>query len=326
MTITELAPQEFQTWDQYVRDHSFPESLAQTALWPGDFFIVAQRDEGGKILSGVRIDVRTLWLGKRMWWIRGQLKTQSSNLKTDDRNEMLLYLIEKARRENIVFIRFQSQPWDNLTMKQCIPPRFLFHVVDPEQTLMADLRFSEKELLAAMHPKTRYNIRLAEKRGITVGNGTLDEFYALYQATNRHKHLRGYSRDYFEKLLNVTAPLSTHILIARKKELPLASSFLVGFGTTCTYLFGGSSDRHRELMAPHLLHWESMRLAKRQGWEWYDFGGISDTNPLWHGITRFKRSFISSQTGREIDHGKTYDLVIQPRWYSLFSFVKRVMW
>lgn len=324
MPQTLLPPNEYTKWDQWVGTRTAPEPLTQTAYWPGEHFIMASKDEQGSIIEGARIDLRGLWLGKKIWWIRGDNRLKITDYNSHETNQLLELLINKAKKENVAFIRIQSAQPIALGEFRITDPQFLFHVRDPETTLLVDLSQPEETILASMRQKTRYNIRHAEKNGVTVREGTLDEFITLYRATNRRKHLGGYDRDYFEKILNLPAPILAYILIAQKDNMLLAAHLIARFGSTATYLFGGSSNTHRNLMGPHLLHWESMRRAKRDGYAWYDFGGISDTNPAWRDITRFKRGFVSSETGREVDHGKTYDIVLQSGWYACFAFIRRL--
>ena len=330
MNTVELPKQEFPTWDQFVKTQSDPV-LTQNSQWPGEYFIVAVKNDAGRIMGGARVDIKNLWLGKKMWWIRSitnypacrRLERQRlAGRQLPITNEIFKYIQMEAIKRNVVFVRIQSQQWSNETMEN-ITPRFLHHIADPEHTLAVNLSRPEAELFDSMHHKTRYNIRLAEKAGITVQPGTIDDFFNLYQATNQRKGIRGYSKEYVEKLAKLNDPVVANIMIAKQGSELLGANFLIGFGATMFYVFGGSSDTKRELMAPHLLHWESIRRAKQLGYLWYDMGGISDTNPDWSGITRFKRSFVSKQTGKEINAGKTRDLVISQWWYYVFAAIKR---
>ena len=239
--------------------------------------------------------------------------------------KILRYIQTNARKQNVVFIRIQSQQLSNEMIERAFPPKFLNHIADPEQTLAVNLTFPESELVESMHQKTRYNIRLAKKASVIIENGTLEQFLTLYNETNKRKGIRGYSKYYFEKLVRLTHPLAPTILIAKQGTELLSANFLIGFGTTMFYVFGGSSDTKRELMAPHLLHWESIRRGKQDGCQWYDMGGISDSNPDWRGITRFKRGFISPRTGKEIGSGKTVDVVVRQTWYRAFAIIKHAL-
>ena len=173
----------------------------------------------------------------------------------------------------------------------------------PEQiqfrnTLLIDLRPSEEELLAAMKPKWRYNVRLATRRGVTVRSGTstdLATFYALYQETSRRDGFLirpyPYYRTIWERFL---AARQGHLLLAEVEGTPVAGVFLLRFGPTAWYFHGASASRHRNLMPNHLLQWEAIRWARAQGCTTYDLWGAPDAlderDPMW-GVYRFKAGF-----------------------------------
>ena len=117
----------------------------------------------------------------------------------------------------------------------------------------------------------------------------------------------------FEKL----SPNYLKILVAEYQGQILAGMILTIFSDTTTYLHGGSASRLREAMAPYLLHWEAIKLAKSLGCSYYDFGGVTSgsAHPSWEGITRFKKSF----GGYEVSYPGTYDLVYSPIWYNVYK-------
>jgi len=351
--MTILSPQDYPEWDSFVQRHT--GSFLQTSGWPAEkFFVVAGRDDHGKMIGGCRVEERALWMGKAAWFVR-RMPVEISEPRAKSQTfleDIFHYLVEKAKQlGNVVMIRIQTQnDRFQITNKfqspnvKIIKPSFLFHAEDPKTTLMIDLLCSEDELRNEMHTKTRYNIRLAEKKGVVVRECLLDEFYELYGATNRRKGLKGYPKKYFENILKCQAAgCNQRVVAAYHNDVPLASNLLVCFGDTATYLFGGTSDEHRELMAPHLLHWECMKWAKANGYRWYDVWGINapgerfrssgggllghDTKIArdWDGITRFKKGFASGKTGKVVEYGETVDVVMNTFWYSLLSNIKRFL-
>ncbi|TSC71966.1 MAG: methicillin resistance protein [Parcubacteria group bacterium Gr01-1014_38] len=172
--------------------------------------------------------------------------------------------------------------------------------IQPKDTRVLDLTQSEDDLLRAMHPKTRYNIRLARRHGAVVAEETtprgLRIFFALASEVARRERFRYHPNHYYETLLQTLAPLAMlTVLIARHQDLPLAGSLLVHFGDTVTYAYGASSSRRKHVMAPHLLHWESILRAKAEGAARYDFFGVAPPGASvvhpWFGISRFKQGF-----------------------------------
>lgn len=201
--------------------------------------------------------------------------------------------------------------------------------VQPKNTLVVDLKKSEEELLAAMHSKARYNIRLAEKKGVRVRFSTAaadvrafgrmaDEMSAR---TAFHYHPLAYYLAQAEVLGRAGL---LEMAIAEWEGKPAAIHWLMTFGGATTYVHGASSDEHREVMAPHLLHWEAMKRAKAKGSQAYDFYGVAPKDAgsehAWAGITRFKEGF----GGKRVEYAGGYDYVKQPLLYELYNMMRRI--
>lgn len=169
----------------------------------------------------------------------------------------------------------------------------------PEATWLLDLHHTDEELLAAMHEKTRYNIRLAERKGVTihtVTNGAANQFLALQHQTAQRKGIHPHPDSYFRAmLLSLTPSGFATVSAASLANTILAVNIVFHFGDTTTYAHGASSDEGRNTMAPHLLQWHQICEAKKAGARWYDFGGVApagagESHP-WVGISRFKKGF-----------------------------------
>lgn len=189
----------------------------------------------------------------------------------------------------------------------------------PLRTLVMDLGLSEDKLLAQMKPKGRYNIRIAQKNGVEVarvapGDGS-DAFLDLYLPMVARNKFEGKDRDYFERLFYALAEYrSGDVFLARHGGRILAAAIITYFGDTATFLFGASSDEDKNIMAPYALHWEIMRHAKREGYRWYDWYGISpseNTPHPWDGFSAFKNKF----GGQQIRYAGAYDFVYNEKLY-----------
>jgi lipid II:glycine glycyltransferase (peptidoglycan interpeptide bridge formation enzyme) len=169
-------------------------------------------------------------------------------------------------------------------------------------TVVSDLTLDEDALLAAMKPKWRYNIRLAERRGVAVRGGAaadglsrLPAFYAMYAETGGRDGFLvrpyAYYRAIWERFL---ADDLGHLLLAEVAGQPVAGIFLFRFGPTAWYFYGASTDQSRELMPNHALQWAAMRWAKSAGCTRYDWWGapdvLAESDPMW-GVYRFKQGF-----------------------------------
>jgi peptidoglycan pentaglycine glycine transferase (the first glycine) len=176
---------------------------------------------------------------------------------------------------------------------------------DPNTAGGLQRRGSEEEILARMKPKTRYNIRLAARRGVAVSEADdLDAFLRLLETTGSRDSFSVHSPSYYHRAYAEFSPQgSVVLLMAAYQEEPLAGLMAFAQGNRAWYLFGASSDLHRDVMAPHLLQWEAIRWARAKGCTEYDLWGIPDADEetlesqfpsrqdgLW-GVYRFKRGF-----------------------------------
>ncbi len=168
----------------------------------------------------------------------------------------------------------------------------------PSTTLFVDLGKSEEEILQSMKPKTRYNIKLAMRKGVKVKGGTKEDFhhfYDLYTQTAKRNNFTLHSPSFFTPFFEVNDSSSSFsLLIAYLDETPLSAMFLTLGGKRATYLFGASSNEHRETMSTYALQFEAMKIAKKSGCEVYDMFGIAPTvekNHPMSGLNQFKLGF-----------------------------------
>lgn len=228
--------------------------------------------------------------------------------------------IEKtAKREGAIFLRFE--PPDELRVAAGCGLRVNKTIdVQPSKTLILNLTKSEDELLKQMHQKTRYNIRLAEKKDIKIveaGADKFEKFWRLLAATRDRGGFSLHSRGYYQAMLNQDSSF-VKMFLAEHQGKVLAGNLMVFFGDTATYLHGGSSDESRELMAPYALQWQVIKLAKGAGYKYYDFHGIDENK--WPGVTRFKRGF----GGQAVTYPGTFDLIFDPGWYNIYKMVRKI--
>jgi len=189
-------------------------------------------------------------------------------------------------------------------------------------TLLSDLTLDEDALLAAMKSKTRYNIRLAARRGVKVRPGTLDDlprFYEMYAETGRRGSFIVRPFDYYRRVWETFLRAGmAHLLLAEVEGEVVAGLILFRFGRTAWYMYGASTNRHRQLMPNHLLQWEAMRWAKAQGCTTYDWWGAPDvleeSDPMW-GVYRFKAGF----GGEFVPHIGAWDFPVSRPLYWLYS-------
>jgi len=211
-----------------------------------------------------------------------------------------------CKRNRAIFIKLEPDLWNDLgsesrNLKLETSP----HNIQPPRTIIIDLRGSEEEILARMKQKTRYNIRLAEKKGITVrGWDDLVSFYKMMQLTGGRDGFDIHSREYYQRAYELLHPKQMgEILVAEYDGKPLAALFVARHGNRAYYLYGASTDEERNRMPAYLLQWEALKWAKACGCQEYDLWGVPDEDEttleanfetrqdgLW-GVYRFKRGF-----------------------------------
>jgi lipid II:glycine glycyltransferase (peptidoglycan interpeptide bridge formation enzyme) len=212
-------------------------------------------------------------------------------------------------------------------------------------TVLIDLNTSEEELLACMKQKTRYNIRLAEKKGVTLRIGTsadLNMLYKMYAETSVRDGFVIRDEEYYKTVwqlfmenvqsLPATSPAPTtprgvsvrdksphaEPIIAEVDGEPVAAIFVFYFAGRAYYVYGMSRDVHREKMPTYLLQWEAMKRAKSIGCTVYDLWGAPDvfdeSDPMW-GVYRFKEGL----GGNVVRTLGAWDFAPNPFWYKLYS-------
>jgi lipid II:glycine glycyltransferase (peptidoglycan interpeptide bridge formation enzyme) len=209
----------------------------------------------------------------------------------------------------------------------------------PRSTAIVDLTPAEDEIRAGMHPKWRYNLGLAERRGVVVregGEADLATFARLMQETARRDAFHAREAEYYAWAWRAFAP-DAHLYLAEREGEPLAALMCFHFGRDASYLYGASSDSGRRDMPNHVLQWEALTRARAAGMRRYDLWGIPDavgaaaaagrdpmaveasTDPLW-GVWRFKRG-LPVQVERTVG---AWDLVISPTRHRVFTMVTEV--
>ncbi len=151
--------------------------------------------------------------------------------------------------------------------------------IQPPRTIMVDLRPNSEEILAAMKSKTRYNIRLSARKGVTVREGTADDipiFNRLIIETGQRDRFGTHAPEYYRDAFQLFAPQHAALLIAEYEGRPLAASFITAFDKTGAYLYGASGDEERNRMPAYAVQWAAMLWAKERGCTQYDLWGIPD--------------------------------------------------
>ncbi|MGP1439017.1 MAG: lipid II:glycine glycyltransferase FemX [Treponema sp.] len=202
--------------------------------------------------------------------------------------------------------------------------------IQPPDTVILDLTLSEDELLSQFKSKWRYNIGLSQKKGCTVKmlnmNEALDNgielFYKLYKTTSERDGIAIHSKNYYRSLFSLSnEQASIRLYVAFYNEEPLSAIITIFYKDEATYLYGASSNEHRNLMPTYLLQWQAIKDAQEYGCKVYDFYGIPPIDDPHHpmtGLYRFKTGF----GGKIIHRIGSVDVFRSRLLYKLYSWLE----
>jgi peptidoglycan pentaglycine glycine transferase (the first glycine) len=333
-------------WDVFTSKH--PDAhLLQTPAWgelKSDFGWQAERilvdsenkDRNGAV--GAQVLFRRLPLGLTLAYIpKGPAGARGQAPDFAAWSTLWPELDAICRERKAVFLKVEPDLWeccdgDDPSPTLGIPNGFRYgrQDIQPRRTLIVDLRGSEPQVLARMKQKTRYNIRLAQKKGIVVyPSSDVDTFHRLMRVTGERDVFGIHSLAYYRRAYELFHPRGEcELLIAAHEEKPLAALMVFARGHRAWYFYGASSSEQRERMPTYLLQWEAMRWARQCGCSTYDLWGVPDfgkdvleanfttrSTGLW-GVYRFKRGF-----GGDLRRGSSsWDRVYYPLLYTFYRW------
>lgn len=215
------------------------------------------------------------------------------------------------------------------------------HPLFTQYTFRLDLRLSEEDLLKNMHPKTRYNIKVAKRHQVQIveedSQRGFETYWKLMEETTARQRFFAHSKLYHALMWDTLRQphrngLQAHLLLAlyqpeqEKKPIPLAAWILFSFHKELYYPYGASSNLYRNVMASNLMMWEAIRFGKKQRLTTFDMWGALGENPdpkdPWFGFHRLKQGYNPTL----IEFIGSYDLVINPTLYSIYKAADKVRW
>ncbi|HKG54919.1 MAG TPA: peptidoglycan bridge formation glycyltransferase FemA/FemB family protein [Anaerolineales bacterium] len=238
-----------------------------------------------------------------------------------------------CKKNHAIFLKFEPDLWEGNEVNSNVritnhKLRISLHNIQPPRTIIVDIKRNEEEILARMKQKTRYNIRLAEKKGVTVRAwDDIESFHRMMFLTGERDGFGIHSREYYQRAYELLHPKGMgELLLAEYEGKPLAALFVARNGNRAYYLYGASTDEERNRMPTYLLQWEAMKWAKAHGCKEYDLWGVPDEDEatleadfekrqagLW-GVYRFKRGF-----GGELKRARqAIDRVYNPLLYWVY--------
>ena len=198
-------------------------------------------------------------------------------------------------------------------------------------TFQIDLTKPEEALLSQMNQKTRYNIRLAQKKGVTIQEDNSEKAFEIYlkltmETTKRQKFF-AHNETYHRTMWQILKPSGiAHLLTATYNQKIITTWILLLFNNTLYYPYGASSNNHREVMASNLMMWEAIKWGKAQGAALFDLWGALGPNPNpkdnWYGFHRFKAGY----GGKLVEFIGSYDYVLKPALYPIYNVAEKMRW
>ncbi|PJA47489.1 hypothetical protein CO172_01110 [Candidatus Uhrbacteria bacterium CG_4_9_14_3_um_filter_36_7] len=332
MYIQEI--QELETWENFVKTHG-PRSGSFLHAWDWGQFQISvgkqvkrlgfyQNDE----LIGIIQVIKFLLPFKQYYFFCPRGPIFSSELLE---NKELFKNVMQQIQEKLggLFFRFECTQTNLIEAKH----KHIHKTLDihPHTTLLLNLHNQEEFIRSQMHPKTRYNISLARRRGVTVKFQVVrfEEAWPLFEQTAKRDNFRLHESMYYKKMLtqldggDKNGPC-VFLAVSIYEDKIVATNIMVDYHGVRTYLHGASSYSNRSLMAPYLLHFELIKDGKEKGMHSYDWWGIapleSGSDHPWAGITRFKKGF----GGEIVSYPGTYDFVFDEKMYYLYNLLRKL--
>jgi len=297
-------------------ENSLPEHIVQSKIW-GEF--KTKMKTPAYKAGGVQFTLHKIPFFNKYVAYAPKADLKSVNLES---------LKKKAGQLNTVFVRLDvpnviKGPGDKdlipKTLRKAPKDTFAKHNV------LLDLLVSEDELLKNLKPKTRYNIRLAKKRGVRVKiSNDIESFLKLNKETTKRQgffiHPDAYYKTCFKTLQKEK---KAYLLNGTYKGEVLVSYMLFYHKKVLYYPYGAWSGKHKDLMASNLVMWEAIKLGKKLNCKLFDMWGATDNqNDPWWGFTRFKLGY----GGGMVEYVDSRDLVVNPLLYHLFNFTYKMFW
>lgn len=340
---------EKEKWNEFIINNALDGGLLQS--WQGGelaekegskIWRIGLKDKDGLLAASLAIKENLPLKTSSLYLPRGPVIEKSIANQTESVKKILNIFLSELKKigakESVMVIKLDLPLKESDVQSRSLADlglRRSYKDIQPRTTLILDIRKSENELLAQMKPKTRYNIKLAEKKQIKVNiissisvskdKKDFEEFFNLLSKTAKRDGFSIHPKKHYQHLLETSL---VKLFLAHYQEKIIAGAMVGFFGKTAIYLHGASSSEQRNLMAPYLLQWQAIARARESGCDYYDFGGIKSEKELnytqraWAGVTRFKTGFASNIGPTEFLGVWEYNL--KPLTYFIYRSLSKV--
>lgn len=260
----------------------------------------------------------------------------------DINKKMLDALLEIGKKENCIFIQLEPN------IEKIDNKKYKFNNLFPSSrplftkyTFILDLTKPEEELLKNLHSKTRYNTKLAEKKGVKIvednSDKAFEEYLRLTKETTQRQNFYAHSEKYHRLMWETLRPenneqktmsniLTAHLLKATYNNETLVAWIVFILGDTLYYPYGASSSNHKEVMPSNLMMWETIKFGKKLGLKNFDMWGALEANPNskdpWYGFHKFKEGYGA----RHVEFIGSFDYVLNKKLYFIYNILNNLRW
>ena len=294
--------------------------------------VILAEDENKKIIGSLMVWVRKIPIfGNIMYSARGpicdihdmevlQQLTEGAKELAKKYNAIVLRIEPDIKSDDEDFKNIMLQLGfsikdDAKNFREEIQPRYVFRLDTKGKT--------EDEIFKAFHQKTRYNVRLATKKGVTIKEGNkedLKDFHKIMVTTGIRDGFITRPLEYFEKMYDELGPEHMKVLLAYYEGKPIAGVIPIMYGNKTWYLYGASSNEHRNLMPNYLLQWEMIKIALNRKSDIYDLRGVPGIADNSNGLYRMKKGFGAEYTEFV---GEVY-MPYKPMMYNLYKVSEKI--
>ena len=300
-----------QAYQEFVENHersNFQQSMEWSKVkqsWRNEILIV--EDKNGNIIGSISILIRKIpFFGNMMYAPRGPVCDIHNK---EVLQELTQSLQELAKRENAFVLKMEPDIESKDTEFRKIAEELGYKIKDDAKNFSEEIQpryvfklnikdKTKDEVFQNFHSKTRYNIRLGLKKGVVVKEGNredLKDFHKIMLETGKRDGFLTRPLEYFETMYDALVPKGyMKLLMAYYEDKPIAGIIPIIYGNKTCYLYGASSNSHRNLMPNYLLQWQAIQDAIERKQDVYDFRGVSgvvDENHPQYGLYRFKKGF-----------------------------------
>ncbi len=232
--------------------------------------------------------------------------------------ELCHKLIDEGKKHNSIFVKCEPMEQDHSIIDTLCSNNFIESKksIQPQKTIIVSLNKDDYAMLSKMKQKTRYNIRLALKKGVIVKKEKdINIFWQLLTETTKRSGFYPHKKEYYLHLLNTP---NVYMFISFVEDKATSCAIVIKDERRIVYLHGASTRYYKEYMSPFGLHWYIMQYFSNKGLKEYDLWGVDEVK--WPNVTRFKKGF----GGIDVKYVGSYDFIINPLFYKLYNLKQKI--